>query len=122
MFVRVAPRAVSRVQFRSYAKKDLESLHTQGQQIIKDAKAEVPSVGDVKSQAATEKGKLLEQYGELYNTLDKQTSARDIFSGEYYKMNARQQEAHRAFVNAQNAALAPVLEKYGADLRPGALG
>jgi malate dehydrogenase len=32
--------------------------------------------------------------------------------------NLQNQEAHKALVNAQNNALAPLLEKYGSDLRP----
>jgi len=40
--------------------------------------------------------------------LTRQETARDVFNGDYYKLNARQQEALRALVAAQNAALGPV--------------
>jgi len=118
MLTRVAPRLAANVQARGYAKFD--KVQAEAAVASKAVKSDIPASADAKSRLATEKGKLLEQYGDLYNTLDRQESARDLFSGEYYKMNARQQEALKALVDAQNAALAPVLEKYGADLRPGA--
>jgi len=119
MLTRVVPSLVGRAQVRYYSKKDTEKLQQDAANLGKAVRADVPAGADPKQQVAADKSKLLKQYSDLYGTLDRQTSPRNVFGGDYYNMNARQQEAYRAFVAAQDSALAPVLEKYGSDIRPG---
>lgn len=101
-----APNCVS---VRNYAKKaDFAKVSAEGDAAKAAAKAEMPAAADTAARLSAERTKFVEQYKQLYGTLDRQEAARDAWTGDFYKLTSRQQEALRAVAKAHESALAPV--------------